>query len=189
MEGYMKLVKNKHTTRWVSEPFIKVQSKGLQVLHTEGFNSKSALKRLYSDYMSKSERTAKMKQQYGLSEEQSAKIKKDYKLPGLLCTHCETFIYSAYRHDFKACHCYELTQGESYIAIDGGIDYCKITGEMSHMVNAHLNVNTMEVWAEPYEKQSVKVVERFRELLIENQKDCPPEFDKVLRKNQRKLLA
>lgn len=42
------------------------------------------------------------------------------------CKKCKTVIYSLYVHDYNSCHC-------GAIAIDGGTDYFKITGETKNI--------------------------------------------------------
>lgn len=42
----------------------------------------------------------------------------------LFCHHCNTIVYSQYRHDMQYCRCNNL---DKYCAIDGGADYTKVT--------------------------------------------------------------
>lgn len=44
----------------------------------------------------------------------------------IFCTKCKVKIESKHRHDFVWCNC-------KSIAIDGGLDYCKLTGSPEHM--------------------------------------------------------
>ena len=54
---------------------------------------------------------------------------------GLRCTKCIDIIYSHHRHDMRFCKC-------GLIAIDGGRDYTKITGELKNMEHIVINTET-----------------------------------------------
>lgn len=41
---------------------------------------------------------------------------------GAICSKCKAFVYSRYVHDFRWCPCESM-------AVDGGFDYLKISGE------------------------------------------------------------
>lgn len=55
----------------------------------------------------------------GMTREQ---IKKYSKAKGVLCTSCDTFLFSVYRHDYHTCGCPNGT------LVDGGRDYLKTGG-------------------------------------------------------------
>jgi len=159
----VKFVKNKSgKTILKVEPLIEVTSPGLSIIHSDNIKTKKDLKKVFET--GKKIWEARAKSRGDLADPPPEKANR---LPGLLCTNCEAFIYSSYRHDFKVCKCFELTQGTQMIAIDGGFDYCKITGNGNDMVHAELDVNTWKVYAEPYKKGVIKVKARFKNLIPE----------------------
>jgi hypothetical protein len=47
---------------------------------------------------------------------------------GIKCKNCGDIIFSRARHDFRECSCFENSEYNKGCAIDGGFDYCKISG-------------------------------------------------------------
>ncbi|MGE7891638.1 DUF7695 domain-containing protein [Bacillus cereus] len=55
---------------------------------------------------------------------------KKLKRNAIQCKKCGTVIESKYRHDFKWCPC-------KTVAVDGGLDYARIIGEMDDLIELH----------------------------------------------------
>jgi hypothetical protein len=65
-------------------------------------------------------------------------IKKDLIINGIYCINCNKAYYSVTRHDMHYCEC-------GKIAIDGGRDYLKITGNMEDYKTCSINLLTQKV--------------------------------------------
>ena len=60
------------------------------------------------------------------------------KVTGIKCGKCNQIIYSRHRHDYHYCHC-------NNVAIDGGRDYTKVTGDMFTLVEIDVNATEAEL--------------------------------------------
>lgn len=57
------------------------------------------------------------------------------KISAIKCTNCNSILFSRARHDFRWCEC-------KRIAIDGGFDYCKVSGSMKDISWIEIEVDT-----------------------------------------------
>ena len=48
------------------------------------------------------------------------------------CKKCNTIIESKYRHDFVGCKCWNKSNGKEGVAVDGGQDYLKRSGDVDN---------------------------------------------------------
>lgn len=156
----MRLVKNKAGQTIIrTDDLVEATSLGVSIIHSAGIKTKKDLRKVFD--VGKKIWEVRAKHRGEFSDPPPERLDR---LPGLLCKNCESFIYSSHRHDFKVCGCFDITGGTQFIAIDGGFDYVKITGDMNRMVHAELDVSTWKVYAEPYIRGKVETTERFKTL-------------------------
>jgi len=54
------------------------------------------------------------------------------------CKNCNDIIYSAHRHDYKECSC-------GAVAVDGGLDYLRRTGDFTNIVERSICLDSKVV--------------------------------------------